>query len=54
MRSDESAAGESIPAAATLRQALSRMVSEGRDRLPVTDAAGRPSGAIYLADLLRR
>jgi osmoprotectant transport system ATP-binding protein len=50
----ETAPGEPIAAAASLRQALSRMVAEGRDRLPVADAEGRPAGVIHLADMLRR
>jgi osmoprotectant transport system ATP-binding protein len=53
-RAAETAPGEPIPAEASLRQALSRMVAEGRDRLAVIDAEGRPAGAIHFADLLRR
>jgi osmoprotectant transport system ATP-binding protein len=53
-RSGEPAAGAPIPAAASLRQALSRMVAEGTDRLAVVDADGRALGAIHLADLPRR
>jgi osmoprotectant transport system ATP-binding protein len=53
-RSGVSAPGEPIAASASLRQALSRMVAEGRDRLGVVDGAGQPLGAIHLADLLRR
>jgi osmoprotectant transport system ATP-binding protein len=54
MRPGEAAPGEPIAATASLRQALSRMVAEGRDRLPVAGADGRPAGALHLADLLRR
>jgi osmoprotectant transport system ATP-binding protein len=54
LRSGEAAPGEPIEAGASLRQALSRMVTEGRDRLGVVDAEGRALGAIHLADLLRR
>jgi osmoprotectant transport system ATP-binding protein len=46
--------GQAIAATATLRQALSRMITEGSDRLAVTDAEGRPVGALHLADLVRR
>jgi osmoprotectant transport system ATP-binding protein len=53
-RAGETAPGEPIAAAASLRQALSRMVAEGRDRLPVADAEGHPTGVIHLADMLRR
>ena len=54
LRAGETAPGEPIGAAASLRQALSRMVAEGRDRLPVAAADGSPAGAIHLADVLRR
>jgi osmoprotectant transport system ATP-binding protein len=54
MRPGEAAPGEPIAAAANLRQALSRMVAEGRDRLRVVDGDGRTLGAIHLADMLRR
>jgi osmoprotectant transport system ATP-binding protein len=54
VRPGERAAGPAIAGAASLRQALSRMVAEGRDALAVEDAEGRPLGAIRLADLLRR
>jgi osmoprotectant transport system ATP-binding protein len=37
-----------------LRQALSRMIEHGIDRLPVADASGTPVGTIHLADLVRR
>jgi osmoprotectant transport system ATP-binding protein len=46
--------GQAIPATASLRQALSRMITEGSDRLAVSDAEGRPIGALHLADLVRR
>ncbi len=54
LRTGETAPGEPIAASATLRQALSRMVSESADRLGVSDAEGRPMGAIAMSDLLRR
>ena len=54
LRPGETAPGVPIAAAASLRQALSRMAAEGRDRLAVAAADGRPAGAIHLADLLRR
>jgi osmoprotectant transport system ATP-binding protein len=43
-----------IAETASLRQALSRMIAEGSDRLAVTDAGGRPIGALHLADIVRR
>jgi osmoprotectant transport system ATP-binding protein len=46
--------GKPIAATASLREALSRMVAEGVDRLAVVDADGRPAGAVHLADILRR
>jgi osmoprotectant transport system ATP-binding protein len=46
--------GQGIPATASLRQALSRMITAGTDRLAVTDVEGRPVGALHLADLVRR
>ena len=52
--SGDTAPGAPVAARASLRQALSRMLAEGRDRLAVIDAEGRPLGAIHLADLLRR
>jgi osmoprotectant transport system ATP-binding protein len=54
LRSGESASGEPIAATASLRQALSRMIERGTDRLLVADAGGEPLGAIHLADLVRR
>ncbi len=54
MRPGEPAPGPPLAAGASLREALSRMVAEGCDRLAVVDAEGRPLGAIHLADLLRR
>jgi osmoprotectant transport system ATP-binding protein len=47
-------AAEPIAATASLRQALSRMIDQGTDRLPVADDAGTPIGTIHLADLVRR
>ena len=54
LRAGDGAPGAPIAAAASLRQALSRMVAEGRDRLAVADGEGRTLGAIHLVDLLRR
>ena len=38
LRRGESAPGDAVADTATLRQALSRMIAEGKDRLPVADA----------------
>ncbi|HKW53523.1 MAG TPA: ABC transporter ATP-binding protein [Stellaceae bacterium] len=54
MRRGEAPAAPGIAATASLRQALSRMIAEGSDRLAVTDADGRPMGALHLADIVRR
>ncbi len=51
-RPGETAAGEAIDASATLREALSRMVEQRTDRLPVRDSDGRPAGIIRLADIV--
>ena len=53
MRVGEPAEGEAIAASLSLRDALSLFVTRRTDRLPVADAAGRPLGAIHMADLLR-
>jgi osmoprotectant transport system ATP-binding protein len=53
LRPGESAPGEPIAAAASLRQALSQMIARGTDRLAVSDGV-QSLGAIHLADLLRR
>ena len=53
LRRGESAAGAPIPGDTSLRAALSEMVTRGTDRLPVADGAGRPAGALLMADLLR-
>ena len=49
----ETAAGEPLPSDASLRDALTAMAARHTDRLPVVDPAGRPLGAITLADLVR-
>ena len=49
----ETAAGEPIADSASLRQALSQMISRGTDRLGVVDASGRNLGVLQLADLAR-
>lgn len=54
VKAGEMPEGEPVPVSASLRLALSRMVATGRDRLPVVDEAGRPLGAIHLADLVGR
>jgi osmoprotectant transport system ATP-binding protein len=53
MHPGEQAAGEKLPSDATLRDALAAMAARHTDRLPVVDGAGRPVGAISLADLVR-
>jgi osmoprotectant transport system ATP-binding protein len=47
------APGEPITASASLRQALSRMIAQGTDRLAVVDSRGRRLGVLTLADLTR-
>jgi osmoprotectant transport system ATP-binding protein len=54
LRPGETVPGPSIAATATLRQALSRMIAEHTHRLAVTEADGRPIGALHLADLVRQ
>jgi osmoprotectant transport system ATP-binding protein len=54
LRAGETAPGAPISAEASLRQALSQMIARGADRIAVTDAEGRPLGALHLADLVRR
>jgi osmoprotectant transport system ATP-binding protein len=49
----EAADGEPLPSEASLRDALAAMAARRTDRLPVVDRAGRPLGAITLADLVR-
>jgi osmoprotectant transport system ATP-binding protein len=53
LRLGESAAGEPLPATASLREALAAMVTRRTERLPVVDSCGRSLGAIRLADLVR-
>ncbi len=53
MRPGETAAGEPLPAEASLRDALAAMTERHTDRVPVVDAGGRPIGIITLADLVR-
>jgi osmoprotectant transport system ATP-binding protein len=53
VRHGEPADGEPLSSEASLREALAAMASRHTDRLPVVDAAGRPLGAITLADLVR-
>ena len=49
----EKAEGEPLASDASLRDALAAMAAHHTDRLPVVDRAGRPLGAITLADLVR-
>jgi osmoprotectant transport system ATP-binding protein len=49
----EAADGEPLSSDASLRDALAAMAARHTDRLPVVDRAGRPLGAITLADLVR-
>ena len=53
LTSGEAAEGEPLSSDASLRDALAAMTAQHTDRLPVVDAAGRPMGAITLADLVR-
>jgi osmoprotectant transport system ATP-binding protein len=53
LRPGETAAGEPLPAEASLRDALAAMTERHTDRLPVVDASGRAIGVITLADLVR-
>jgi osmoprotectant transport system ATP-binding protein len=50
---DGAAEGDAISADASLKEALTLMMTSGRQILPVTDAAGRRAGIIRLADLAR-
>jgi osmoprotectant transport system ATP-binding protein len=52
LRHGESAPGDPISADASLRDALSQMVSRGTDRLPVRDPRGAVTGAVVLADIV--
>jgi osmoprotectant transport system ATP-binding protein len=51
LRQGEAGAGEPIPASANLRQALSEMIAQRTDRLPVIDENGHKVGALALEDL---
>jgi osmoprotectant transport system ATP-binding protein len=51
LRPGETAPGEPIAASASLRQALSLLVSRGADKLGVVGPDGRPVGVLHLADL---
>ena len=53
VRRGETAAGQPLPAEASLSDALSAMTARHIDRLPVADAAGQLVGVITLADLVR-
>jgi osmoprotectant transport system ATP-binding protein len=54
VRAGEAPPGDPLPRTATLRRALSEMISRHTDRLAVADDAGRVVGAVHLADLVRR
>jgi osmoprotectant transport system ATP-binding protein len=54
VREGAAASGDPLPRTATLRRALSEMISRHTDRLPVADDDGRVVGAVHLADLVRR
>ena len=54
LRAGEAAPGDPLPRTATLRRALSEMISRHTDRLAVADDDGRVIGAVHLADLARR
>jgi osmoprotectant transport system ATP-binding protein len=54
LRHDAIPGGEPISGEAPLTEALSQMVLRGTDRLPVSDASGRPAGSIALADMVAR
>jgi osmoprotectant transport system ATP-binding protein len=53
-RAGESAPGEPIAGDASLRHALSQMISRRTDRLLVKDGEGRPLGVLHLADIVKR
>jgi osmoprotectant transport system ATP-binding protein len=53
LRRGETAEGEPLALDASLGEALSAMTARHTDRLPVSDAEGRPAGVIVLTDLVR-
>ena len=53
LRPGQRAEGEPLPAALSLREALSQFVARGSEVLPVADADGNALGALHFADLLR-
>jgi len=53
MRPDGEAEGEPISADASLKEALTVMMTSGRQALPVSGSEGRSAGIIRLADLVR-
>jgi osmoprotectant transport system ATP-binding protein len=53
LRPAEAGSGEPISSSASLREALSRMIAQGADSLPVHDAHGTFLGAVLLQDLVR-
>ena len=52
VREGEAAEGAPLAATLNLREALSMMVAQRAERLPVVDGEGRALGAIHFADLL--
>ena len=54
VRAGETAPGESIAAASSLRDALSRMIERRTDRLAVRDEGGAIAGVIHLRDIVDR
>ena len=53
VRAGEPAEGAPLAATLSLREALSLMIAQRAERLPVVDGDGRRLGAIHAADLLR-
>ena len=53
VRAGATAAGEPLPADASLADALAAMIARRADKLPVVDPSGRMIGAIALGDLVR-
>ena len=53
LRPGQRAEGEPLPAALSLREALSQFVARGSEVLPVADADGNALGVLHFADLLR-
>ena len=54
LRRDVVTSGDPIAFETPMTEALSLMVLRGIDRLPVSDASGKPAGSIALADMVAR